>query len=64
MEVTLAVLAALCFGIGLVTARVGLRSLDARAGAAISIPIAAVLFAAAAPFAIDFSSFSVEPRPE
>lgn len=59
MAVTLAVLAALCFGIGLVTARVGLRSLDARAGAAISIPIAAVLFAAAAPFAIDFSAFSV-----
>ena len=59
MAITLAVLSALCFGIGLVTARVGLRTLDARAGAAISIPIAAVLFAAAAPFAIDFSGFSV-----
>jgi drug/metabolite transporter (DMT)-like permease len=59
VAITLAVLSAVCFGIGLVTSRVGLRTLDARSGAAISIPVAAVLFAAAAPFAIDLSGFDV-----
>jgi drug/metabolite transporter (DMT)-like permease len=56
MAIALAVLAAFLFGLGLVTSRVGLRELDARAGAAISIPVATILFAAAAPFAIDFAA--------
>ena len=57
MPIALAVLSALFFGLGLVTSRVGLRSLDARSGAAISIPIATVLFAAAAPFTLELSGF-------
>jgi drug/metabolite transporter (DMT)-like permease len=57
--VALAVLASVCFGVGLVTARVGLRTLDARSGAAISIPVAATLFVLAAPFAIDLSGFNL-----
>jgi drug/metabolite transporter (DMT)-like permease len=48
-----AALSALCFGAALVTGRIGLRELDARAGAAISIPAATLLFVAAAPFALD-----------
>ena len=59
MGITLAVLTSLCFGIGLVTSRVGLRTLDARSGAAISIPVAAALFALAAPYALDLAGFSV-----
>ena len=59
MAVLLAILSALCFGIGMVTGRVGLRTLDPRAGAAISIPIATVLFLAAAPFAIEWSAFNL-----
>ena len=54
----LAVLSSLCFGIALVTSRVGLRTLDPRSGAAISIPTATVLFALAAPFAFDAEGFS------
>jgi len=57
VPIALAVLSALFFGLGLVTSRVGLRSLDARSGAAISIPIATVLFAAAAPFTLELSGF-------
>lgn len=59
MALFLAVLSSLCFGIALVTGRVGLRTLDARSGAAISIPTATLLFAAAAPFALDIEGFSV-----
>jgi drug/metabolite transporter (DMT)-like permease len=59
MALVLALLSALCFGIALVTGRVGLRTLDARSGAAISIPTATVLFAAATPFALDTGGFSV-----
>jgi len=55
----LAMLSSLCFGIALVTGRVGLRTLDARSGAAISIPTATVLFALAAPFALDTEGFTV-----
>jgi uncharacterized membrane protein len=55
----LAILSSLCFGIALVTGRIGLRTLDARSGAAISIPTAAVLFALAAPFAFDGAGFTV-----
>ncbi len=58
MAILFALLSSLCFGIAHVTARVGLRTLDARAGAAISVPSAALLFAAAAPFALDLSQFS------
>ena len=58
MAILFALLSSLCFGIGHVSARVGLRTLDARAGAAISVPSAALLFAAAAPFALDLSQFS------
>jgi len=60
MALVLAVLSSLCFGVALVTGRVGLRTLDARSGAAISIPTATLLFAVAAPFALDVEGFSVE----
>jgi drug/metabolite transporter (DMT)-like permease len=60
MALLLAVLSSLCFGVALVTGRVGLRTLDARSGAAISIPTATLLFAVAAPFALDIEGFSVE----
>lgn len=60
MALALALLSAVCFGIALVTGRVGLRTLNARSGAAISIPAATVLFAVAAPFALDVSAFSLE----
>ncbi|MEO7729147.1 MAG: DMT family transporter [Burkholderiales bacterium] len=52
-------MASLFFGIALVTGRAGLRLLDVRAGAAISIPVATLLFVVAAPFALDTSGFSV-----
>jgi len=57
MALVLAILSALCFGMALVTGRIGLRTLDARSGAAISIPTATLLFVAAAPFALDLSGF-------
>lgn len=59
MALVLAVLSSLCFGIALVTGRVGLRTLDARSGAAISIPTATLLFVITAPFALDLEGFSV-----
>jgi drug/metabolite transporter (DMT)-like permease len=58
VAIAFALLSSLCFGIGHVSASVGLRSLDPRSGAAISIPTATLLFAAAAPFALDLSQFS------
>ena len=60
MAIALALLSAVCFGVALVTGRVGLRTLDARSGAAISIPTAAAMFAVVAPFTLDFSAFHVE----
>jgi drug/metabolite transporter (DMT)-like permease len=60
MAVLLALLSAVCFGVALVTGRIGLRTLDARSGAAISIPTAAAMFAVAAPFTLDLSAFHVE----
>jgi drug/metabolite transporter (DMT)-like permease len=60
VAITLAVLSALCFGIALITSRVGLRTLDARSGAAISIPAATILFVLAAPFALDTRDFSLD----
>lgn len=53
----LAIASAFCFGAGMITARIGLRHLDPRSGAAISIPTATVLFIIAAPFTIDPSAF-------
>ncbi len=60
VALALAISSSLCFGIALVTGRVGLRTLDARAGAAISIPTATVLFALAAPFAFDGGGFTIK----
>jgi drug/metabolite transporter (DMT)-like permease len=48
MPIALAVLSSLCFGLALITGRVGLRTIDALSGAAISIPTAAVLLLGAA----------------
>jgi len=59
LELTLAALSSLCFGSALVTARFGLRTLDARSGAAISIPTATLLFVLAAPFALDTDGISM-----
>lgn len=55
-----AVASTFCFGGGLIAARIGLRAMDARAGAALSVPTATVLFALAAPFALDFSGFTAQ----
>src|SRR5256885_16984363 len=55
----LASASAIFFGTALVTAKLGLRTLDARAGAAISIPTATVLLLVAAPFTVDASAFSM-----
>lgn len=55
----LAMSSSLCFGIALITSRVGLRSLDARSGAAISVPTATILLALAAPFALDTAGFTL-----
>lgn len=55
----LALFSALCFGAGMITARIGLRHLDARSGAAVSIPTATVLFVIAAPFTIELSTFNL-----
>lgn len=55
----LSIFSSLCLGIALVTGRIGLRTLDARSGAAISIPTATVLFGLAAPFAFDGAGFSL-----
>ena len=57
--VILAGLSAMFFGTALVTAKLGLRTIDARAGAAISIPTATVLLLLAAPFALELSAFSM-----
>lgn len=55
----LAVSSSLCFGLALITSRIGLRSLDARSGAAISVPTATLLFALAAPFGVDTAGFTL-----
>ena len=55
----LAGVSAIFFGTALVTAKFGLRTLDARAGAAISIPTATVLLLVAAPFTVNASAFSM-----
>ena len=53
----LALLASACFGTGLITTRFGMRGADARGGAAISVPTAAVFFACVSVFALDVSAF-------
>lgn len=57
VAVLLSMLSALCFGAAAVTSKVGLRSLDARAGAAISVPAATIVLAAVAPFSLDTAGF-------
>lgn len=52
-------LSSLGLGIALITGRVGLRTLDARAGAAISIPTATAIFLLAVPLALDAEGFTV-----
>lgn len=52
-------LSSLSFGAAVVIAKRGLRTLDARASAAISIPTATVLFVAVSPFALDLSDLSL-----
>lgn len=56
----LATVAALGFGIALVFTKLGLRHVSARAGAAISIPSATLLFWCAAPFAFDPTGWKLE----
>ena len=57
MPLAFAILSALCFGVAHVTSRVGLRALDARSGAALSVPTATLLFVLASPFALDLAGF-------
>lgn len=59
MALIFAALSSLCFGLALVTGRIGLQELDARSGAAVSIPTAAILFILAAPFALDTGGFDL-----
>ena len=54
-----AILSALCFGTGMITSRIGLHHLDARSGAAISIPTATLLFVMTTPFTVDLSAFNL-----
>ena len=57
MAQALAGCSAVCFGTAIVTSRFGLRWIDARAGAAISIPSATLALIAASPFVLDLSGF-------
>jgi drug/metabolite transporter (DMT)-like permease len=59
LAIGFAILSSLCFGTALVAGRVGLRALDARSGAAISIPTATLLFILAAPFALEFDGIDL-----
>lgn len=59
MALALAILSSLCFGVALVAGRLGLRTLDARSGAAVSVPTAALLFVVASPFALDTDGYDV-----
>ena len=56
--VALALIAAFCFGLGLILSQIGLRGIAPVAGAAISIPTSTVLFLIAAPFGFDFGAWS------
>jgi drug/metabolite transporter (DMT)-like permease len=59
-SLALALLSSLGFGIALVSSRIGLRTLDARTGAAISIPTATALLVLASPFAFDSAGFTLQ----
>ncbi|MFL6652592.1 MAG: DMT family transporter [Sulfurifustaceae bacterium] len=59
MALILAVLSSLCFGIALVTGRIGLRTLDTLSGVAISIPTAMLIFVAVSPFVLDLKGFNL-----
>jgi len=59
LALILAMLSALCFGIALITGRVGLRVLDPRSGAAISVPTATLVLVVAAPFALNLDGFDL-----
>lgn len=48
----LALLSALCYGLALIVGRVALRHIDTRAGSAISVPTATLMFVLAAPFTV------------
>jgi drug/metabolite transporter (DMT)-like permease len=50
----------LCFGLAFVTSRRGLRSMNSRAGAAVSIPSATLVFLLAAPFVLDAVPFDAQ----
>jgi len=54
-----AILGAFCFGAGMITSRIGLRHLDARSGAAVSVPTATLLILITAPFTIELSAFNL-----
>lgn len=56
----LAVLSSVCFGLGLISGRIGLRTLDSRAGAAISIPTATVIYLLVTPFALDTTGWRLD----
>ena len=58
MATTLAFLAAVCLGAAIVTSKFGLRVLDARSGAAISIPSSTASLLMVSPFAWDASAFT------
>ncbi len=57
MPIVFACLASLCYGTALVAARFGLRDVDARSGAAISVPTATVFFIAVSAVWLDGSGF-------
>ena len=60
MALLIALLSSVFFAVAMITSRVGLRTLDARSGAAISIPTATILFVVAAPFALDTTGFDLQ----
>lgn len=57
--VLLSLAAALCFAIGLVLTQVALRTSSPLAGAAISVPTSALVFALLSPWLVDFSGWTV-----
>jgi drug/metabolite transporter (DMT)-like permease len=59
VSLLLAGLSAICFGTALITAKFGLQHLNARAGAAISIPSATLLFVLTTPFFLDTGEFVI-----
>jgi drug/metabolite transporter (DMT)-like permease len=60
MPQLLAAIAAICFGTAVVTSRFGLRTIDPRTGAAISIPVAMLALIAASPVMLEISGFELQ----